>query len=1164
MIKKRQYFIWQFKLSDLIEKDNQLILNYRKEQAVSSSETLMYYILNEKIMGHTYDPIEEYKEDANGKKVKVKKNLLPLISIETGRSRSKEDTQKLERLLKEGFVAQFIDSKGTHTHTNTYKFIDNVLSGSQNKECRQLFVIDTFLDKLKEHISLNIEPSNCTISKNLTRNALTTTDVYVMPIEDIKKLGICIIPDCEVPVFETVQMVKPYKRTSEEEKQYQQLLERFEQEDEYYKKAKKATEIVNAKDCTIPKLAKNNRKKETYKTVSQWMEEGRTVLESELDKPNARGYIEKSDTYYPVWIIEQTEEYSDITITEWSTGLQLVTEENHECTENVFDGMGLVSKRLGQQMEEHLDVKYRINGYQLRLPCIKGFFPCVDFHGYYQKHHIKTIKDIWNQPHEIENIDLLITESTFKAKLNVTDEKDGKEIKEWLFESIDDYKERLFKYGYDVIGISNFAKPIDEQYRRGMYQMWLALNIKNQDIMAFSNTSGDLIHRVLSVYRKDELDWEDAKYILAFLNLTKKDDDDSNLAKDCSDAIQAIHINKKMVFDRKVIGTIKKVIDKKLDEMCLGKMYLKGIYTYITQDILAFLKYAGTEDKESWQYEGFLKEKQSYCGGRLVGNKVLARSPIVSYSEITNTEFIKYNGEDSEYISKINNIIQLPLGTECDRLGGADKDGDEVIVFELDENIKDIRIDYLQNYNFVYTGNEESPNYKQNLLEIYNEKIEESINERFPANNKVTLEDFVIPSYVHVNDDDKATAPSKEWNKENVIQFIMDSEDQTGVITDYASTIANVANSEGDVTKYALPIAIMKDLQGKMIDASKSGLFDQVIIPEVIKRKFRGKPQFMYYKDGKDYNKDYQSKSAIDFLAQEMAKFKNYVEKVMQERTSAKMKAHKLDNIVNLLQNKDLNQDAVEEMIKKLDPLYTEFTNKNTKLATEKRGINAYSSDEKVKKERKLLDEKFKVLYKETKEKAEKICSCPSLLATAAVKITYLLKYSDSRSFCWVVASEGILQNLKMNEDKQKVYIKRSKKNDENTFDWLGEFYQVEIVEDEYNPDFKGKDMNIPDEYLKKNEEQLEDISDIEVTIMKVEKGRTEEIANELKGNSYVLFETDRGWIGFHGDMSIKEQDLLRKGIMLRKYFGKEITIKEIKQANNDQSVIKAIIDVKG
>jgi hypothetical protein len=38
---------------------------------------------------------------------------------------------------------------------------------------------------------------------------LTTTDVYSIPV-DIEKLGICIIPDCEVPVFEDVNIIKPY------------------------------------------------------------------------------------------------------------------------------------------------------------------------------------------------------------------------------------------------------------------------------------------------------------------------------------------------------------------------------------------------------------------------------------------------------------------------------------------------------------------------------------------------------------------------------------------------------------------------------------------------------------------------------------------------------------------------------------------------------------------------------------------------------------------------------------------------------------------------------------------------------------------------------------------------------------------------------------------
>ena len=219
----------------------------------------------------------------------------------------------------------------------------------------------------------------------------------------------------------------------------------------------------------------------------------------------------------------------------------------------------------------------------------------------------------------------------------------------------------------------------------------------------------------------------------------------------------------------------------------------------------------------------------------------------MSYSEIAKVEFVDYQGEDSEFINHLDNIIQMPLGTEPDRLGGCDRDGDELFVLSTDYNLKDTKIEYLQNYNYV-VKREESENFGKNMLEIINQSLQEHFNTRFPDKDIVTIEDYVVSSLVQVNDEDKATAPSKEWNKENVIQFILDSEDKTGAITDINTAIENVANEEGDLSKYALPNAIMKDLQGKMIDASKSGLFDQVVVPEVIKLKFRKKPQFMFLK----------------------------------------------------------------------------------------------------------------------------------------------------------------------------------------------------------------------------------------------------------------------------------------------------------------------------
>ena len=130
---------------------------------------------------------------------------------------------------------------------------------------------------------------------------------------------------------------------------------------------------------------------------------------------------------------------------------------------------------------------------------------------------------MWGQAHKVDDIDILTTESTFKAKLNVTGLKeDGSEKKEWLFQSIKEYKDLLIKYGYDVIGIANFAKPVEEEFRRATYQLWLALNINRLDLLALSNVQGEVIHKVLSIYRKDEIDWQDIKYIETFLNLIQK------------------------------------------------------------------------------------------------------------------------------------------------------------------------------------------------------------------------------------------------------------------------------------------------------------------------------------------------------------------------------------------------------------------------------------------------------------------------------------------------------------------------------------------------------------------------------------------------------------------------------------------------------------------
>jgi len=252
-----------------------------------------------------------------------------------------------------------------------------------------------------------------------------------------------------------------------------------------------------------------------------------------------------------------------------------------------------------------------------------------------------------------------------------------------------------------------------------------------------------------------------------------------------------------------------------------------------------------------------------------------------------------------------------------------------------------------------------------------------------------------------------------------------------------------------------------------------------------------------------------------------------------------------------------------------LDDVYSHFIQENRTLAILKSKINPYSSDDRYKREREIVDQKFKDLYEKTRMDAEKICSCPSLLATAAVRMTYInTKYNnqnDNYSFCWIVAPEGILQNIKMHEDKEKIYVVKADENEQDVFEWLGEYYKTQVSDGEYPLKFDAeKDMSIPEEYLRNKAVDLPDIQDLTITIMCVEKGKAEEVAAEMLGKSYTLFVNESNWLGINGNMSIKERETLSSGVDLRKYIGHDVLIKEIITAKNTQTVIKVTVDIKG
>ncbi|WP_311079271.1 hypothetical protein [Paenibacillus polymyxa] len=115
MIKKRQYHLWQYQLNDVTEQNGEFSLTYTQVDAKQASETFMYYILHEKIMNKEYDATVEYitnqdtsnPKSNSSKPIRKKKNISPIMTIETEHGRNQEDNDKFKRLLEKGLQPSF-------------------------------------------------------------------------------------------------------------------------------------------------------------------------------------------------------------------------------------------------------------------------------------------------------------------------------------------------------------------------------------------------------------------------------------------------------------------------------------------------------------------------------------------------------------------------------------------------------------------------------------------------------------------------------------------------------------------------------------------------------------------------------------------------------------------------------------------------------------------------------------------------------------------------------------------------------------------------------------------------------------------------------------------------------------------------------------------------
>lgn len=80
-----------------------------------------------------------------------------------------------------------------------------------------------------------------------------------------------------------------------------------------------------------------------------------------------------------------------------------------------FDGEGLISKEYSGKIDKAFCGEHIHTSFQIRMPYIKGVVHEVDFKEMFAELDVPIIVDIWGDKHNIEDVDLILTESMFKG-----------------------------------------------------------------------------------------------------------------------------------------------------------------------------------------------------------------------------------------------------------------------------------------------------------------------------------------------------------------------------------------------------------------------------------------------------------------------------------------------------------------------------------------------------------------------------------------------------------------------------------------------------------------------------------------------------------------------------------------------------------------------------
>ena len=339
-----------------------------------------------------------------------------------------------------------------------------------------------------------------------------------------------------------------------------------------------------------------------------------------------------------------------------------VTDEKHEDTVdevdkelgfNIWDGMGLICPLMAEKWSFEIGYEGIAESFIVRAPFVKGLLATFDFHRFARDvAGCLEIKDIYGKVHNVDEIDVILTESQFKL---------------WkAYDSMESYQQNMEKYGLSW-GVTRVGVPDGKKVMRTNYQFLQVLKMDDGDIEEVCEPTVDWLKGISGGSYESKV-----IYLLGKIAKSEKVSDVWDRVQD--PAIKALMIEPELINDEYLSEKVSRSIEKKVKQTYIGKLLVDGGFNFVYSDPYALAEYCfGMEPS------GLLKEFEYYAdfwSKKGVNEVVAMRSPLTWRAEVNKLK-LKHSEKMQEWYKYIaNGVIFNMWGLDRETHSSMDFDGD--------------------------------------------------------------------------------------------------------------------------------------------------------------------------------------------------------------------------------------------------------------------------------------------------------------------------------------------------------------------------------------------------------------------------------------------------------------------------------------------------------